>query len=103
MISRYDSVPASVTRERQCGPRRVEVLTGPERRRKWPDGVKIAIVAEAFAKDVVVSEVARRHDIAHSQLFGWMRRFAASAFRASRGLDWSCVNMRRVRAPQATL
>ena len=39
-------------------PRRVEVLTGPERRRKWPDEVKIAIVAEALVKGVVVSEVA---------------------------------------------
>jgi len=57
------------------------VLTGPERRRKWPDEIKIAIVAEAFAKDVVVSEVARHHAIAHSQLFGLMRRFASSRAR----------------------
>ena len=60
-------------------PRRVEVLTGPERRRKWPDEVKIAIVAEALAEGVVVSEVARRHDIVPSQLFGWMRRFRPEA------------------------
>jgi len=64
-------------------PRRVEVLTGPERRRKWPDEVKIAIVAEALVKGVVVSEVARRHDIAPSQLFGWMRRFRPEAASAS--------------------
>ena len=60
-------------------PRRVEVLTGPERRRKWPDEVKIEIVAEALAEGVVVSEVARRHDIVPSQLFGWMRRFRPEA------------------------
>lgn len=60
-------------------PRRVEVLTGPERRRKWRDEVKIAIVAEALAAGVVVSEVARRHDIVPSQLFGWMRRFRPEA------------------------
>ena len=64
-------------------PRRVEVLTGPERRRKWPDEVKIAIVAEALVKGVVVSEVARRHDIATLQLFGWMRRFRPEAVTAS--------------------
>ena len=64
-------------------PRRVEVLTGPERRRKWPDEVKIAIVAEALVKGVVVSEVARRHDIAPSQLFGWMWRFRPEAVTAS--------------------
>jgi len=68
-------------------PRRVEVLTGPERRRKWPDEVKIAIVAEALAKGVVVSEVARRHDIAPSQLFGWMRRFRPEAEAVSASVE----------------
>lgn len=66
--------------------RRVEVLTGPERRRKWSDDTKIAIVAEALADGVVISDVARRHDIMPSQLFGWMRQFrdAALATIASR-------------------
>jgi transposase len=66
--------------------RRVEVLTGPERRRKWSDETKIAIVAEALADGVVISDVARRHDITPSQLFGWMRQFrdAALATIASR-------------------
>lgn len=60
-------------------PRRVEVLTGVERRRKWSDETKIAIVAEALADDAVVSDVARRHDLTPSQLFGWMRRFRDEA------------------------
>lgn len=60
-------------------PRRVEVLTGPERRRKWPDETKITIVAEALADGVVVSDVARRHDVTPSQLFGWMRQFRDAA------------------------
>jgi transposase len=60
-------------------PRRVEVLTGPERRRKWPDETKIAIVAEALADGVVVSDVARRHDVSPSQLFGWVRQFRDAA------------------------
>ncbi len=60
-------------------PRRVEVLTGPERRRKWPDETKIAIVAEALADGVVVSDIARRHDVTPSQLFGWMRQFRDAA------------------------
>ena len=59
--------------------RRVEVLTGPERRRRWSDETKIAIVAEASSDGVVVSDVARRHDIAPSQLFGWMRQFRNAA------------------------
>lgn len=57
------------------GPRRVEFLSGPERRRRWSDTTKIAIVAEALVDGVVVSEVARRHDVRPSQLFGWIRQF----------------------------
>jgi transposase len=60
-------------------PRRMEVLTGPERRRKWSDEAKIAIVAEALADGVVVSDVARHHDVMPSQLFGWMRQFRDAA------------------------
>lgn len=60
-------------------PRRVEVLTGRERRRRWSDGTKIAIVAEALSDGAVVSDVARRHDITPSQLFGWMRQFRHAA------------------------
>jgi transposase len=60
-------------------PRRTEVLNGRERRRKWSDEAKIVIVAEALADGVVVSDVARRHDISPSQLFGWMRQFRDAA------------------------
>ena len=60
-------------------PRRMEVLNGPERRRKWSDEAKIVIVAEALADGVVVSDVARRHGISPSQLFGWMRQFRDAA------------------------
>jgi transposase-like protein len=61
-------------------PRRVEVLTGPERRRKWPDETKIAIVAEALADGVVVSDIARRHDIQpRSRSVSAVRRCASGA------------------------
>lgn len=65
-------------------PRRVEVLNGVERRRKWPDEMKIAIVAEALEPGVVISGVARRHDINPSQLFGWVRQFRDEVLAASR-------------------
>lgn len=54
-------------------------MTGPERRRKWSDETKIAVVAEALADGVVISDVARRHDITPSQLFGWIRQFRDAA------------------------
>jgi transposase-like protein len=41
--------------------RRGEVLIGVERRRKWLDETRIAIVAEALEPGV--SHVARRHDL----------------------------------------
>jgi transposase len=60
-------------------PRRIEVLTGPERRRDWPDSRKIAIVAESLAPGVNVSEIARHHDMNPQQLFGWRKKFRAEA------------------------
>jgi transposase len=60
-------------------PRRVEVLTGAERRRDWPDVRKIAIVAESLGPGVNASALARSHDINPQQLFGWRRRFRAEA------------------------
>ena len=52
-------------------PQRIEVITGIERRRKWSEQEKAAIVAESLAEGAVVSEVARRHGLSPQQLFGW--------------------------------
>lgn len=60
-------------------PRRVEVFTGPERRRDWPDERKIAIVAESLAPGVNISAVARSHGLNPQQLFGWRKRFLREA------------------------
>jgi transposase len=60
-------------------PHRIEVLSGSDRRRRWSEAAKTAMVAEALAPGAVVSEVARRHDVVPSQLFGWMRRFRKAA------------------------
>jgi transposase len=55
------------------------VISGPERRRDWPDERKIAIVAKALVPGVNVSAIAREHDISPQQLFGWRKRFGAEA------------------------
>jgi transposase len=55
-------------------PRRIEVITGVERRRKWSGQEKAAIVAECLAEGAVVSEVARRHGLNPQQVFGWRAR-----------------------------
>jgi transposase len=77
-------------------PRRVEVLSVPERRRKWPDERKIAIVAETLEPGIVVSDVARRHDLSPSQLFGWLKQFRNEAQAL---LDARCPPERPVFAP----
>jgi transposase len=53
--------------------RRVEVITGFGRRRRWSADAKAEIMLEALAPGAVVSEVARRHDVRPQQLFGWLR------------------------------
>jgi hypothetical protein len=39
---------------------RFQLLSGPERRRRWSEEQKRALVAAAFALGAIVSEVARR-------------------------------------------
>src|SRR5712691_6547350 len=58
---------------------RVEVITGPERRRRWSDEQKRAIVTASFAPGAVVSEVARRADVSPGQIYRWRQEFRASA------------------------
>jgi transposase len=55
-------------------PRRIEVITGVERRRRWSAEEKAEIVAESLAEGAVVSDVARRHGLSPQQLFGWRAR-----------------------------
>ena len=56
---------------------RVEIITGPERRRRWSDEEKLQLVAEACRRGNSVSLVARQRGISASQLFGWRRQALA--------------------------
>ena len=58
--------------------RRIEVITGTGRRRRWDAETKARIVAESFEPGCGVSEVARRHDISPSLLFLWRRQAAVT-------------------------
>jgi transposase len=57
---------------------RVEVMSGPERRRRWSEDQKRAIVAEAFAPGASVSAVARRTDIVPGQIYRWRRELRSA-------------------------
>jgi transposase len=49
-----------------------EVL-GVERRRRWPDALKLEILGEVGVNGWTVSDVARRHDITRQHLYQWRR------------------------------
>jgi transposase len=58
---------------------RVEVITGPERRRRWSEEQKRAIVTASLAPGAMVSEVARRADVGAGQIYRWRKEFGAVA------------------------
>ncbi len=53
---------------------RVEVLTGPGRRRRWSDDDKARIIAETAQAGAAVTEVARRWQVSPQQVFDWRRQ-----------------------------
>ena len=56
---------------------RVEIITGPERRRRWSEEEKLQLVEEACRPGCSVSQVARQRGINASQLFAWRRHALA--------------------------
>jgi transposase len=57
----------------------VEVLVGPERRRRWSVEQKQAIVAAAFRPGAAVRDVARQADVTPSLIYRWRRDLRAAA------------------------
>jgi transposase len=49
---------------------RGEVL-GVERRRRWDDEVKLAIVSAVGVDGATVTQVAQRHDVTRQQIYAW--------------------------------
>ena len=62
-----------VDEDAKGGFRRIELLTGPGRRRKWSAEEKARIVAETLESGARVAEVARRWQVCPQQVFGWRR------------------------------
>jgi transposase len=61
----------------------VEVLTQPERRRRWSDDQKRAIVAEMLRPGASATRVARRHGISTGLLYSWRRLVLSGALPAA--------------------
>ena len=79
---------------------KIEVLSGPERRRRWSTAEKLAIIQETYEADATVSLVARRHGIQPNQLFAW-RRLASQGALTATAAEEEVVPASEYRALQA--
>ena len=59
--------------------RRVEVITGVARRRRWTAAEKARIVAESYAPGASGTAVALRYGLHRNQIFSWRRQFRSAA------------------------
>jgi transposase len=57
--------------------RRIELITGAGRRRRWSMDAKARILVESLKPGANVSEVARRYGLSPQHLFGWRRQARA--------------------------
>lgn len=64
---------------RSALPDRVEVRVRSERRRRWSDGDKLAIVRETLAPGAVAQVVADRHGIGTGLLYTWRKQMLRAA------------------------
>src|SRR3954447_15296201 len=84
--------------------RRIEVITGVGRRRRWTDEDKARIVAESLDPATTASAVARRYGPHASQLFVWRQqlpRGTSSAAGTIAGLGFAPVLVAEGGAPPA--
>ena len=86
---------------------RVEIITGPERRRRWSEEEKLQLVEEACRPGHSASQVARQRGINASQLFAWRRQALAKGLvsdnrpepTAVPALTFAPVNVTEEKAP----
>ena len=75
-------------------PRSVQILSGPERRRRWSFEEKSRIVAESLAPGALVSQVAGRYGLHPNQLYNWrMEVRSATAVEAGVANDFIPVEV----------
>jgi transposase len=69
-----DSAP---TNSKRSVKERIDICVGVERRRRWGREDKLRIVRESLAPNVVVTEVARRHEVSTGLLYTWRKQALA--------------------------
>jgi transposase len=65
--------------------RRVEVITGVARRRRWRADEKARIVAESYAPGASGTAVALRYGLHRNQIFAWRRQFRGGMAQSDAG------------------
>ncbi len=63
----------------------VTVFSGVERRRRWSDDEKLALVEASLAPGASVTEIARRADLERSLLYRWRRELCGVIPRRPKG------------------
>jgi transposase len=79
------------------------MILGPERRRKWTDEQKMALLSAAFSPGGNVAEVARDADVCTSLLYRWRQAHLASRAAPAVGFSPAVLidDMGGARAPSA--
>jgi transposase len=67
------------TRKGDEGYRRIELISGTSRRRRWSDEERARILTESFAPGANISAVARRHGVSGGLLHCWRKQARALA------------------------
>ena len=70
-----------------------EILTGPERRRRWSVEEKLSILGEVGRNGHSVSDVARRHDITRQHIYQWRAALRRGRLPVSQGLEFLTVEV----------
>ena len=63
--------------------RRIELITGTTRRRRWSDDERARILAESFEPGANISAVARRHGVHGGLLHSWRKQAKTRAEEAA--------------------
>ena len=76
--------------------RRIELISGEARRRRWSTEQKLQIIEESFLPGETISSVARRRGVAPNLLYRW-RRLLTEGGAAAVGSDEPVVGSSEVR------
>jgi transposase-like protein len=72
-------------------------VLGVERRRRWDDEVKLAVVSAVGVDDATVTQVAQRHDVTRQQIYAWRHELKPAIERRNAG--WTpCIILAPARA-----